>query len=149
MISPTTEGSGTTVTVATPDHIPSKDNPIVGRVAFWTDDETSKVNVNTAGEGTFWDMPRFNSPDDMTLAYYQPAHGEYQRYPGHPAMVSLSTVLGAFSSTFSSAGGINYPESIYPFLPRLNIGGSVQGTGRPQCHDGRPAQSPAALRQCG
>ena len=28
---------------------PTKDNPIVGRIAFWTDDDTSKVNINTAG----------------------------------------------------------------------------------------------------
>ncbi len=29
--------------------VPTKDNPIVGRIAFWTDDDTCKVNVNTAG----------------------------------------------------------------------------------------------------
>jgi uncharacterized protein (TIGR02600 family) len=29
--------------------VPSKDNPIVGRIGFWTDDDTCKVNVNTAG----------------------------------------------------------------------------------------------------
>src|SRR5690606_19158004 len=38
-------------------------NPIVGRVAFWTDDETSKVNINTASEGTFWDRPLAYSPE--------------------------------------------------------------------------------------
>jgi autotransporter-associated beta strand protein len=27
----------------------SDDNPVVGRIAFWTDDNTEKVNVNTAG----------------------------------------------------------------------------------------------------
>jgi len=61
---------------------PTATNPIVGRIAFWTDDETSKVNVNTAGgyslkevtdglrsadgrnytednyAGSFWDAPR-------------------------------------------------------------------------------------------
>ena len=47
----------------------TKDNPIVGRVAFWTDDETAKININTAS-GSFaqwngqeipgtWDTPRF------------------------------------------------------------------------------------------
>jgi|GEM_PF-648190 len=54
--------------------VPSKANPIVGRVAFWADDDTSKVNINTAGgftvqdigqytpqnyAGSFWDTPRF------------------------------------------------------------------------------------------
>jgi len=39
----------------------SSTNPIVGRVAFWTDDETSKLNVNTAADGTYFDTPRFSS----------------------------------------------------------------------------------------
>ena len=62
---------------------PTKANPIVGRIAFWADDETSKVNINTAGghiwkqdekwlqkqgkgtyresdyAGSYWDTPRF------------------------------------------------------------------------------------------
>ncbi len=29
---------------------PTRQNPIVGRVAFWTDDESTKINVNTATE---------------------------------------------------------------------------------------------------
>ena len=32
-------------------------------------------------------------PEDRALARYQPARGEFQRFPGHPAMVSLSSVL--------------------------------------------------------
>lgn len=64
-----------------PTKVPTKANPIVGRLAFWTDDDTSKVNINTAGgfttkdvvsqydpqnnktfsnyAGSFWDTPRF------------------------------------------------------------------------------------------
>ena len=58
---------------------PTKSNPIVGRVAFWADDDTSKVNINTAAgfvntpanvppayssdysmyAGSYWDTPRF------------------------------------------------------------------------------------------
>ncbi|MEA3212478.1 MAG: hypothetical protein QOE70_5535 [Chthoniobacter sp.] len=54
---------------------PSRANPIVGRVAFWADDDTSRININTAGgycmdarpasyqtdlyAGSFWDTPRF------------------------------------------------------------------------------------------
>ena len=30
-------------------------NSVVARIAFWTDDETAKVNINTASEGTFWE----------------------------------------------------------------------------------------------
>ena len=37
----------------------SSSNPIVGRIAYWTDDETCKLNVNTAADGTYFDTPRF------------------------------------------------------------------------------------------
>lgn len=73
--------------------VPTKQNPIVGRIAFWTDDETCKINVNTASEGVFWDSPRVSSEEDRWLGASQPVNGEYQRYPGHPAMVCLSSVL--------------------------------------------------------
>lgn len=71
---------------------PTVDNPIVGRIAFWTDDDTCKVNINTAGgfilpgsgttsattnatsttspnsqlmyAGSFWDTPRLNTMFD-------------------------------------------------------------------------------------
>ncbi len=34
-----------------------KTNPVGGRIAFWSDDESSKLNINTATEGTVWDTP--------------------------------------------------------------------------------------------
>ena len=37
--------------------LPTGTNPIVARIAYWTDDESCKVNINTASEGTFWDTP--------------------------------------------------------------------------------------------
>ena len=73
---------GTQATWKKGEREPTAANPIVGRVAFWTDDETCKVNINTAGgytlkiedtpndggrpasiseddyAGTFWDTPR-------------------------------------------------------------------------------------------
>ena len=93
-----------------PSLTPTAANPIVGRVAFWTDDESAKVNVNTASEGTFWDtivansgasvfgnqpiptssssanpIPDYTQPmGDIPLALLQPAQHEYQRYPGAP-----------------------------------------------------------------
>ena len=91
----------------------TEDNPIVGRTAFWTDDESCKLNLNTASEGTFWDTPTGSSfqeagalksggggadlaPTTTTLSFAasQPIKGEYQRYPGHPATTSLSPALG-------------------------------------------------------
>ena len=34
-----------------------------------------------------------DTKEDRSLASFQPARGEFQRFPGHPAMVSLSSVL--------------------------------------------------------
>ena len=73
---------------------PSKENPIVGRIAFWTDDETCKVNLNTAGgfiddpdqlasytagtyyalspdrfAGSYWDTPRFYTEFDRGMPF--------------------------------------------------------------------------------
>ena len=32
-------------------------NPIVGRTVFWNDDESTKLSINTASEGAFWNTP--------------------------------------------------------------------------------------------
>ncbi|MBC8002179.1 MAG: hypothetical protein H7X97_06285, partial [Opitutaceae bacterium] len=87
MVAPT--GGGTTATVAAA----SGTNSIIGRVAFWTDDETSKVNINTASEGAFWDWPKAASYDEMQFAGNPPVAGEYNRLSGHPAMTSLSAIF--------------------------------------------------------
>ena len=68
--------------------VPTKANPIVGRMAFWADDDSSKVNINTAGgfisppdkdedsnvkaamdyAGSFWDTPRVQTVFDRGTA---------------------------------------------------------------------------------
>ena len=40
---------GTTKATFSGQNIPTAANPIVGRIAYWTDDETCKLNLNTAG----------------------------------------------------------------------------------------------------
>lgn len=116
IISPDPSSTGEVAKFSSP--LVSSSNPIVGRIAFWTDDETSKVNINTASYGTFWDVPRVKSNYDyQTLANHQPAQHEFQRYPGHPAMTSLSTVFPTLSGS-----------SIYNIVPRTNGGGSNEGT---------------------
>jgi uncharacterized protein (TIGR02600 family) len=117
-------------------------NPIVGRVAFWTDDETAKVNINTASEGSYWDVPRaYTNTEVYELALKQPAFGEYNRFPGHPASVSLSAVLplepllsplspnptpgirGARIDALSSR-----IDQYLQLTPRIRFGGSKGGT---------------------
>lgn len=68
-------------------------NPVVSRFAFWVDDETAKVNVNTAAEGSYWDTPRADTDQERALAKTVPSRLEYMRQAGHPAGVSLSSVL--------------------------------------------------------
>ncbi|MEI9895872.1 MAG: Verru_Chthon cassette protein A [Chthoniobacter sp.] len=83
----------------TSDKIPTSKNPIVGRIAFWTDDETCKLNLNTAAgfnadpkklptlayqqnpssfAGSFWDTPRFYTQFDYGIpdATGQPQSGQ-------------------------------------------------------------------------
>ncbi len=98
-------------------------NPVVGRVAFWTDDECCKVNVNTAagsrgrrpyqGDGSGrplplpapWDTPRFKIFDERLLfSENQPVRGEFQRYPGHPATTDLFNLWNVLGMT-----GDDYP----------------------------------------
>jgi hypothetical protein len=115
-----TNGTATlawTTSASTAYKSPTRDNPIIGRIAFWTDDETCKVNINTASKGTYWDVPRANVDSEKNLALYQPARNEWQRYPGHPATTSLSTVFPLSSS-----------EAIYKITPRVNGGGSNEGS---------------------
>ena len=114
VVAPTTGGNGTTANIAGAD----ADNPVVGRIAFWTDDESCKVNINTAGAGSFWDQPRFTNQNERDFAKKQPLNGEFQRYPGHPAMTSLRAVFPAMTD-----------EDILSILtPRYQWGGSLQGT---------------------
>jgi uncharacterized protein (TIGR02600 family) len=96
-------------------------NPIVARIAFWTDDDTCKININTAGCGSPWNTPRANSTDDAAWSATQPAAGEFSAYPGHPATTSLAVV-------FSSGVNPLSPQQLLGLTPRYAWGGSQFGT---------------------
>jgi uncharacterized protein (TIGR02600 family) len=113
-------------------------NPIVGRIAFWTDDESCKININTAAEPTFMSSPFYFHERDSKWAHFPPVTGEYQRYPGHPATVALSAVLApnylldpllpTQDNLNSYTEVVNLKESIYDFVPKITSGGSKAGT---------------------
>lgn len=122
---------------------PTKSNPIVGRIAFWTDDETSKLNINTASEGIFWERPwqgsgAGNTPySENSLTNRVPMKGEYQRYPGHPATICLSPVLGGLNPAlripwnkqdWSSGEYDSLLKPYYDLVPRVGDGGTRGGT---------------------
>lgn len=141
-------GSGSTATFSG-STVPSAQNPIIGRIAFWTDDETCKVNLNTAGgsSGSWsgsnvqpapWDVPRFRLAEDLKLfSDNQPIHGEYQRYPGHPATTDLSAIftslglpMGAYPASQTTAGT---SSDFFKLLPKYDDqtgskGGTVNTT---------------------
>lgn len=113
---------------------PSKDNPIMGRIAFWTDDESTKVNVNTASEGTAWSVPRANTAAERDSASRMPVRNEYSRYPGHPAMTSLSPVFQAFGMDFVVQPWMTGStlkqrlQRYHDLSPRVPWGGTEGGT---------------------
>jgi len=117
----------------------SSTNPIVGRVAFWTDDETAKVNINTASEGNFWDVPLSAFRDDLQLSANPPVRYEFQRTPGHPAMTSLSAVFPDLVPHENTANRtqsrwdnsyLNELQGIYALAPRISWGGVSGGITR-------------------
>ena len=69
---------------------------IVGRIAYWTDDESCKVNVNVASEPAPWVPAHTSGIRDQNYAAAQPARGEYHRLSGHPAFTALSPVFRGF-----------------------------------------------------
>ena len=147
-VSPTGTSANITVAGAT------QNNPIIGRVAYWTDDETCKVNINTASEGVYWDKPYgvnredsglSGSPGTLGYSLSVPVQDEFQRLPGHPAFTSLSAIFGGsgwlprpdigFSSSGSNGAaaytGGTYVGNILPYYqlsPRIGDGGTQGGT---------------------
>ena len=124
-----TSGTIATFNNAPAQKCPSSTNPIVGRIAFWADDDTSKVNINTASAGTYWDTPTSRAVEDGSYAVYQPVSNEFQRYPGHPATTSLWPVFPTFwlgATTPAQIDVVN--EQIYAMIPRVGGGGSMGGT---------------------
>ncbi|OYW76122.1 MAG: hypothetical protein B7Z37_10240 [Verrucomicrobia bacterium 12-59-8] len=124
--------------------VATTDNPIVGRIAFWADDESCKININTAAEPTFMSSPFYFHERDSKWAHFPAVTGEYQRYPGHPATVALSSVLAPyyqFDPLLPSLDGLSsamevvtLKEKIYSITPKISAGGSEEGT-RPFAQD--------------
>ncbi len=104
-------GSGANADFSRSTPQPTPSNPIVGRVAFWTDDETCKLNINTAVGGNYWDNPTYTAGIDLSFSRCKPVKNEFARYPGHPATTSLTPVLWSF-------GGLSSPD--YSLFPALN-----------------------------
>jgi hypothetical protein len=113
----------------------SEDNPLIARVAWWCDDTTCKLNINTASEGVFWDTPRCDTTEERAYGTFQPARGEWQRDMGHPAAVCLSSVLFPghrlhVPGTTSALAPLplEHGRAIWRNAPGIPDGGSLGGT---------------------
>jgi uncharacterized protein (TIGR02600 family) len=111
----------------------SRENPIVGRYAFWADDESAKININTASEAIFWDTPRCATEREIEFAVKPPVRNEVQRFGGHPATTCLSTVFFPGERLVPGTSTMNQKlEQIYAVTPRVNAdGGIVKGNNQP------------------
>ena len=129
LTTPSSVDAGGNVTFTSSDPQPSAANPVVGRIAFWADDETCKVNINTAGYAkndanywTYWDTPVSHTADENNwLSSAQPWTNEFLRYPGHPATTGLNVVFSDLNLT---------DEQIANLTPRYRQGGTKGGTVR-------------------
>ncbi len=126
----TASGGKVSFDATDPTAAPTAANPIVGRIAFWTDDETCKININTASEGTFWDRPWMNTATEQKFSTAIPVQNEFQRYPGHPATTCLSPVLGPLlpSSVLLKTQVPAQLKAYYDLVPRIADGGTLGGT---------------------
>lgn len=104
----------------------SAKNPIVARFAFWADDETTKLNLNTHAGGLAWDIPKAGGQLDMDMGQYQPAAKEWQRYPGHPATTHISVALAP--GVIDIVSDRDAMEYLFRVIPRVVGGGSESGT---------------------
>ncbi len=51
------------------------ENPVVGRTGFWVDDESVKLNINTASEGVAWDTAARQAAGKEEPSYYNRVAG--------------------------------------------------------------------------
>ncbi len=119
-----------------PTKVPSASNPIVARIAFWTDDETCKLNLNTAAGNNYWDAPMFEDGLELEFSRYQPATHEFTRYPGHASTTSLLPVLWSY-------GGLSSPDNF--LFPGYAPSQDGESSARFGVNNGNTAQFPGAI----
>ena len=94
--------AATNIAIFSGANAPTASNPIIGRIAFWTDDECAKINLNTASEGTYWDTPIANSGNIGALGSIGTSHPSSRSLtlltrPRQPKRVKPSALVMPFS----------------------------------------------------
>jgi uncharacterized protein (TIGR02600 family) len=135
--------------------VPTKTNPIVGRIAFWADDDTNKVNINIAGgflptpdvdedlnpaaamafAGSYWDTPRMQTQFDrgthdpngqLKTGGLANAQPSQNEFQRYPGHPSTTSLGLVFKRLIPPIRGFD-SEKLYAWLPRLTPGGSMGG----------------------
>ena len=70
------------------DVVPSAENQIVARFAYWADDESTKLNLNVHAGGLAWDTPRAGGDADMNMG---------QASAGSARVAALSRTSGDYA----------------------------------------------------
>jgi len=97
-----------------PSTAASATNPIVGRYGFWIDDESAKININTAvGKPTILDFTKL-TPGTIAV--------NTATYPlGHPSSVNLDTLGTINTANLATAvaqqGGLISVDAIKAYVP--------------------------------
>ncbi len=118
-----------------PAETPGEKNPMIGRYAFWMDDESSKINFNVAlGKPSTGDDGKFHEMLDMgmlTPFFFRgdstTSYGGSNRRPwslGHPRSVNLDVLFDSPSQLDHNKllahswlhGFSRYPEAILDFI---------------------------------
>ncbi len=147
----------------------TKENPPVQRIAYWTDDDSSRLNINTASEGTYWDTPHVSSLQEagdlngiqpvqnngsLNHSVAQPAKAEYQRFPGHPATTCLSPALRWLfrDAPFTyppkaNDPDVQYKEAIYRMAPKVMGGKDSSKAGTVNVKDRQTPSAPGPIEK--
>jgi hypothetical protein len=94
----------------TPD-LTLKGNPLVGRFAYWTDDESSKINLNTA-----W---KRNPPGTVPV----PGVATNTFSPSHPTSINLASISGLNPTMVDQLHAKITPNHLYTDLASATTGG--------------------------
>ncbi|MEO7934189.1 MAG: hypothetical protein ABIT76_13630 [Chthoniobacterales bacterium] len=92
---------------ADPDVPPARNNPLVGRIAFWADDESCKVNINTADGSKKEDRTQsfgFGTPSEISLA----------GLPGSSQTIAAAIAKYATEKGFNSTAEVGRADSVPP-----------------------------------
>lgn len=98
----------------------SVNNRMIARFAFWTDDESCKLNPNVHAGGIALGAPFAGGSFDRAMTGYPAYHNEWQHYDGHPATTSLAPLFFPDEEgLFRTDGKHHEIQQLYEIVPKV------------------------------